>query len=42
MDGATARRITRRNRDLAPARGIAMGIALGMLAWAILLALWWL
>jgi len=36
----TARRQTRRYRDLTPARGIARGVLLGLLVWAALAVLW--
>jgi hypothetical protein len=39
-ESATARRQTRRHRDLTPARGIARGVLLGLLLWAVLAALW--
>lgn len=35
-----ARRRVRRHRDLTPARGIARGVLLGLLVWAVLAALW--
>lgn len=39
-DRGTARRRVRRHRDLTPARGIARGVLLGLLVWAVLAALW--
>ena len=39
-ESGTARRRVRRHRDLTPARGIARGVLLGLLVWAVLAALW--
>jgi hypothetical protein len=36
----TASGTARRHRDLTPARGIARGVLLGLLVWAVLAALW--
>jgi hypothetical protein len=40
--GVTTPGRTRRRRDLLAARGIAVGVGLGMLVWGLLLALIWL
>ena len=34
------RRATRRSQELGAARGIGIGVALGLLAWAALLTVW--
>ena len=39
-ESATARRRARRHRDLTPARGIALGVLLGLLVWAAVAVLW--
>jgi hypothetical protein len=40
--GVTIPGRTRRRRDLIAARGIAVGVVLGMLVWGLLLAVIWL
>lgn len=39
-DRSTLRRVTRRSQELVAARGIGIGVALGLLAWAALLTFW--
>lgn len=39
-EDGTARRQVRRHRDLTPARGIARGVLLGLLVWAVIAVLW--
>lgn len=40
MTGKEPRRDAPPHRDLAPARGIARGVVLGLLVWVVLLVLW--
>ena len=39
-DRLAPRRVTRRSQELVAARGIGIGVALGLLAWAVLLTFW--
>jgi hypothetical protein len=39
-DRSALRRVTRRSQELVAARGIGIGVALGLLAWAALLTVW--
>ncbi len=39
-DRSALRRVTRRSQELVAARGIGIGVALGLLAWAVLLTVW--
>jgi hypothetical protein len=39
-DRSALRRVTRRSQELVAARGIGIGVALGLLVWAALLTVW--
>lgn len=39
-DQSAGRRVTRRSRELVAARGIGIGVVLGLLVWAVLLTVW--
>jgi hypothetical protein len=39
-DRSALRRVTRRSQELVAARGIGIGVVLGLLAWAALLTVW--
>ncbi|HQR55941.1 MAG TPA: hypothetical protein PLW72_08115 [Burkholderiaceae bacterium] len=39
-DRSALRRVTRRSQELVTARGIGIGVALGLLVWAVLLTVW--
>jgi ethanolamine utilization microcompartment shell protein EutL len=40
QDRSALRRVTRRSQELVAARGIGIGVALGLLVWAALLTVW--
>jgi hypothetical protein len=40
QDRSALRRVTRRSHELVAARGIGIGVALGLLVWAVVLTVW--